>query len=70
MHRGRILGDDVHEEVEPHDRHCQPNHRDLEELCGEKGQGDLSASRILGKNLPGFQEKNLPAVVTAAWTRV
>lgn len=33
---GRILSDDVHEEVEPHDWQCQPDHWDLERLCGQK----------------------------------
>lgn len=49
LHIERILSDDIHEEVEPHDWHGQPNHWDLEWLCGEIGQGGLSASIISRK---------------------
>lgn len=43
----RILSDDVHEEVEPHDWQGQPDHWDLEQLCGEKGWSEVTALLLL-----------------------
>ena len=59
----RILGDDVHQEVEPHDRQGQPDHRDLERLCGEKGRSKITALLLL-KKMQGEESLPCPELTT------